>query len=163
MRTRRHPPDPEPSGVRARAPARTVETPGSIAEKAERREADLSLLRALVDHYERRQAPEDDEDRWATEEEAFGRMLAELEDGRIEKLSRNQREWALGVVRRRDVDWSPPTKAAPAAPRSPRYVEHAKFGRGLVVDEGERGKLRIDFGGDVGERVLLASFVTPAA
>jgi len=54
----------------------------------------------------------------------------------------------------------PRLAAKPAAPQ--RFVTHAKFGRGEVLEtlEGQHGKLRIAFAD--GERTVLAKFVTEA-
>jgi len=151
---------------------REVETPASVAGRAERREADLSLLRALVEHYAEALPPDGDEERWVADEEAFGGMLRRLEEaGEAAVLTRNQREWAKGIALKRELEWEEPAGVqvflcgGPKLPAEPRYVEHPKFGRGLVVDERDRGsarKLDVDFGGDVGVKTMLASFVTPA-
>ena len=153
-RTRRHPVEPE-------LPEREVETLSSLARKQHQREADVALLRALVEHYDETRPRDGDEERWATEEEAFGGMLKRLDDADATTLTKVQRQWALDVAERREVEWEAPA-FAPAKPSHPRYVTHAKFGRGLVVEDRE-GKLDVDFGGDVGRKTLLRSFVTEAA
>jgi hypothetical protein len=157
-RVRRHqgtPPSEPPA-----PPARTVETFGSLARKQHQREADLALLRAVVDHLDEYKPEPGDEDRWATEEEAFGGMLKRLDEGDAAILTKSQRSWALDVAERREVEWETPKVTAVEAP--PRYVTHTRFGRGLVLDDRE-GKLDVDFGGDVGRKTLLRSFVTEAA
>lgn len=168
-RVRRHPAP--GTSTRPATPKREVETVADLARNVQQREADLALLRALVAHLDEYEPPEDERERqrWAEEEEAFVGMLRRLEEGDQAALRPKQREWALDAAARLDVEWEPPpvTVFVCGGPPPPlRRVEHAKFGKGSVVDESRdpQHKVVVDFDApEVGRKVLLASYVREVA
>lgn len=162
-RSRRHPDQtPLDTRVRPALPEREVDTLSSLARKQGQRLSDLALLQALATYYEEFKPREDDE-KWVEEEDAFAGMLKRLDAGDVPTLSKTQRQWALDVAARREVEWEPSSNA-PAKPVPERFVVHTKFGRGQVVEErtDAEKKYLVDFGAEHGRKLLLARFVTAA-